>query len=239
VDAEALRRAVVRHRDRLALRRRENLQVRRHGRAVAVELDERQPREMREAPLERRPVLRPRHHRPVFVDADPARLVAAVEHAVLGIDRARIEIRARVRGRRMARDQIDDFEPVLNVADAVFERALRLVHGVPPGVLFSYARSITARRQRAQSGASLTARAQSAHNANHGSFAIFAGGHCASRDRDHVQWSGKHDLPVSGHKARMYRVPRSRNSRRCHRQAHSLYAILRTAKSGTKRARAR
>ena len=47
---------------------------------------------------------------------------AAVEHAVLGIDRLGIVVGAGIGARRVAGDQIVDFQPVLDGADAVFER---------------------------------------------------------------------------------------------------------------------
>ncbi len=124
MDAEALGGAVVRYGDRLALRiGREDLQIRSDGRRVAIELDVGEPGEMPEPALERGRVLCANHEFLVLVPAPAARLVAAIEDAVVGIDRARIEIRARVRARRMARDQIVDFKTVFDIADAVFQRA--------------------------------------------------------------------------------------------------------------------
>ena len=124
MDAEALGGTVVRYGDRLALCIGcEDLQIRGDERAVAIELDVGESGEMPESALERGRVLCARHELAVLVPAPAARLVAAIEDAVVGIDRARVEIRARVRARRMARDQIVDFKTVFDIADAVFQRA--------------------------------------------------------------------------------------------------------------------
>ena len=62
----------------------------------------------------------------------PERSGAAVEHAVLGIDRFGIGGGAGIGARRVAGDQVVDFEPVLDGADAPFEGRLLLGHDWSP-----------------------------------------------------------------------------------------------------------
>jgi hypothetical protein len=58
---------------------------------------------------------------------------AKVEHAVLDEDRLDVGLRGGVGARRMARDQVQDVEPVLDGADAILDRFCRVsAHGALP-----------------------------------------------------------------------------------------------------------
>src|SRR5271169_1512811 len=57
---------------------------------------------------------------------------AAVEHAVLGIDGFGMGSGAGISARRMAGDEIVDFKPILDGADALFEAALLRDHDKSP-----------------------------------------------------------------------------------------------------------
>ena len=62
----------------------------------------------------------------------PDRSGAAIEHAILGINGFGIVIGAGIGARRMAGDQIIDFQPVLDGPDALFERAVLADHDGSP-----------------------------------------------------------------------------------------------------------
>src|SRR5579883_190832 len=123
VDAETLRGAVVRQLDRRAVRvGHQNLQVGRDGGTIAVELDVGQAGEMGEAAGDRGLVLRRLHHRGDSLAPCAADMRATVEHAIIRIDGARVVVGAGVGAGRMAGDQVVDFKPVLDRANAVLER---------------------------------------------------------------------------------------------------------------------
>jgi hypothetical protein len=85
---------------------------------------------MRDALFDRAVVLRVRRtagdRRP---PARPGKFGAAFEDAVLGPHRRGVVARAGIRARRVARDQIVDFEAVLDQADPLVERLAAALFG--------------------------------------------------------------------------------------------------------------
>src|SRR6516165_8301897 len=72
-----------------------------------------------------------------LVAAGTGQIGAAIEHAVVGIDRFGVIIGAGIGARRVSGDQIVDLQPVLDGPDALFERAALFDHDFPPdGDLF-------------------------------------------------------------------------------------------------------
>jgi hypothetical protein len=133
VDAKAFRGAVVRQLDRHAVRvGHQDLQIGCDHGAIAVELDKGQPAEMRETAADRDMVLGAAHHRGDRFIAVSARMRVAVEHAVVGIDGAGVVVGGRIGARRMARDQIVDFEPVLDGANSILGRGFLAHDEIPP-----------------------------------------------------------------------------------------------------------
>ena len=118
--------AVVRHLDRLALRlRHQDLQIGDDGRGVAVDLDERQPGEVRKPARDRGLVAGA--HDLLGQRLPPARAgqsFAAVERTVLHPAGGDVVLAAGIGARRMAGDQVVDFQPVFDRADALFEGAV-------------------------------------------------------------------------------------------------------------------
>src|ERR1700692_3093003 len=57
--------------------------------------------------------------------------VTAVEHAILGVDEFGIGRGAGIGARRVTRDQIVDFEPILDGAKALFKRWRKVAHTGP------------------------------------------------------------------------------------------------------------
>src|SRR5262249_37179868 len=125
MHAKAFAATVVGHVDRIALRlRHQDLQIGRDDRGVAVDRDVREPGEMRKPAGDGRLGLGTLH---LFGEGvAPARArerLAAVEHAVLDPAGGDVLTAAGIGAGRMAGDQVVDFEPVFDGADAVFERA--------------------------------------------------------------------------------------------------------------------
>ena len=110
--------------DRLAgLPRRKDLQVRGDERLVAVERDIGQAGEMRDAAGDGFLVRRGLHdRRDGLVAGGAGQMGAAIEHAVFGIDRLGIIVGAGIGARRVAGNQIVDFQPVLDGAQAPLQR---------------------------------------------------------------------------------------------------------------------
>ena len=103
--------------------RREDLQVGDDDGRVAVERDVRQSGEMRDPAGDGRLVagaLQDRRDR--LVAGRAGEIGAAIEHAVFGINRLGIIVGAGIGARRVAGDKIIDFQPILDGADALFER---------------------------------------------------------------------------------------------------------------------
>src|SRR5262249_4593008 len=97
----------------------------RDDRGVAIDRDMREPGEMREPAGDRRLVLGTLH---LFGEGvAPARArerLAAVEHAILDPAGGDVLAAAGIGAGRMAGDQIVDFEPIFDGADAVFEGSI-------------------------------------------------------------------------------------------------------------------
>ncbi len=92
---------------------------------VAIDLDERQPGEMREPTGDRRLVAGAHHLLGQCLTAARAgKTGATVEFAVLDPARRNVILAAGVGARWMAGDQVVDFEPIFDGADAVFEGAV-------------------------------------------------------------------------------------------------------------------
>ena len=63
-----------------------------------------------------------------LVAGRPRQVGTAIEHAILGINGFGIVVGAGIGARRMAGDEIIDFQPVLDGPDALFERAVLSDH---------------------------------------------------------------------------------------------------------------
>jgi len=59
-----------------------------------------------------------------LVAARPRQVRPAIEYAILGVNGFGIVVGAGIGGRRMAGDKIIDFQPILDGANALFERAV-------------------------------------------------------------------------------------------------------------------
>ncbi len=104
--------------------RRQNLQIGGDDRRVAVDRDVRQGGKMREPAPDRGLMPGRLQARSDLLVALAARQVRApVEHAVLGIDLNRIVVGAGIGAGRMARDQVQDFQPILDRAQALLQSA--------------------------------------------------------------------------------------------------------------------
>ena len=133
---------MIGHLDRLAgFIRRQDLQIGRDDGAVAVERDMRQAGEVREAAGNRGLVaLAFEIRRDRLVAGGAGQVRAAVEHAIFGIDGLGIGRGAGIGARRVAGDQIIDFQPILDGAHALFEACVLSVAPcvVPRIVIHAY-----------------------------------------------------------------------------------------------------
>ena len=130
MDVVAARGAVIGHFDRFAgFFGREDLQVRSDYGLVAVERDVRKSGEMCDPAGDGLPVRGALHdRRDRLIARGAGEIDAAIEYAVLGVDRFSIIIGAGVGARWVAGDEIVDFEPVLDSADALFEATVFAPH---------------------------------------------------------------------------------------------------------------
>ena len=122
MDAESLANSVIRDLVRLGGRmRREDLKVRGNDCGVSVDVDPWQPGKMSKSAGNGRLVTGLLDHRSNRLVSARALAAAKIDDAILGIDAARKIIGAAVSARWVARDQIEDFEPILNGTDATPE----------------------------------------------------------------------------------------------------------------------